>query len=118
MKQREFRPALRRGRRLRKTLTYAESAAWRVLRKIPDLRFRRQVPLGPFVFDFVDHGAKRVVEIDGGVHRLPSVKAQDARKDAFAADQGYTVVRVSNDVAVHASVLIFRVDAVLASPHP
>lgn len=118
MKQREFRPAIRCGKRLRKTPTHAERAAWRVLRKLPGMRFRRQAPLGPYVFDFVDHGAKLIVEIDGGVHRLTDVQARDARKEAFAEDQGCRVVRVSNDEAVHAHVMIAKLGDVRASPRP
>ncbi len=57
-----------------------------------DARFRRQVPVGPYVADFLSYGARLVVEADGAGHDA----AKDARRDAWFAGQGWRVVRFSN----------------------
>ncbi len=43
--------------------------------------FRRQVPLSGFVADFVEHGHKLVVELDGSQHSLEPKHARDALRD-------------------------------------
>ena len=86
-----------RARRLRKSVTPTERALWLLLRdkQLGGLRFRRQVPLGPFVVDFCCLSAKVIVEADGGVHRLREV--EDAERDAWLASQGFVVLRFSNE---------------------
>ena len=61
--------------------------------------FRRQVPLGPFIVDFLAPNARLVVEVDGGYHEL-RVKA-DARRTRWLERRGYRVVRVSAASVVH-----------------
>ena len=76
MKRHALRPGtVDRARKLRRNSTDAESVLWFALRdKLPAARFRRQVAFGPFFADFASHGAKLIVEVDGGqhaaVHRL------------------------------------------------
>jgi very-short-patch-repair endonuclease len=62
--------ASRTARRLRKNLTDTELLLWSHLRRkqIGQYRFRRQVPLGPYVADFVCLNARLIVEVDGGQH--------------------------------------------------
>ena len=38
-----------------------------------------------------------MVEVDGGVHRLPEVALRDARRQAWIESQGYRVFRFSNE---------------------
>lgn len=96
-RQRDFASANRRGQRMRREPTPAEKMLWRLLRRLDGFHFRRQLPLGQFVFDFGDHGARLLVEVDGGIHALPEVQARDAVKARFAAAQGYTLLRIPND---------------------
>jgi very-short-patch-repair endonuclease len=58
------------ARVLRQQMTDAERALWRVLknRNIAGVKFRRQVPLGPYYLDFYSAEAKLVIELDGGQH--------------------------------------------------
>jgi very-short-patch-repair endonuclease len=75
---------------------------WKALRKL-DLgpsHFRRQAPFGPYVVDFVCHAARLVVEVDGGVHRLPEVAARDAERQAWITERGYALVRVASSDAL------------------
>jgi len=80
-------------------MTLGEQKLWEALRK-RKLNFRRQAPLGRYIVDFIQHGAKLVVEVDGGVHDLPDVQLQDAYRDGWVRSQGYEVMRVKNDEAV------------------
>ena len=87
------------ARRLRKNPTDAESRLWLHLRQkqLGGFRFRRQVPLGPYVADFVCQSEKLVVEVDGGQHadRIED----DARRSTWLAANGYRVLRFwNNDV--------------------
>jgi len=55
--------------------------------------FRRQVPLGRFIADFVAPSVRLVVEVDGAAyHSLRS--APDARRDRALARMGYRILRL------------------------
>jgi very-short-patch-repair endonuclease len=55
---------------LRKNSTEAERALWRQIRRrqLDKCKFRRQLPLGRYIVDFVCLEKKLIVEIDGGHH--------------------------------------------------
>jgi len=57
-----------RARTLRREMTEAERGLWQILRsrQTDRHRFRRQVPIGGIIDDFVCHEARLIVEIDGG----------------------------------------------------
>jgi very-short-patch-repair endonuclease len=56
---------------LRKNMTDAEKVLWQQLRnrKLGDLKFRRQHPVGIFILDFYCHEKKLAIEVDGGIHK-------------------------------------------------
>ena len=54
--------------------------------------FRRQVPLGRFIVDFVALQRRLVVEVDGLHHER--CRAGDARRDRVLARLGYRVLRL------------------------
>jgi very-short-patch-repair endonuclease len=86
------------ARTLRRNATDAERAMWRLLRdrRLAGIKFRRQVPIGPFIADFASIAHRLVVEIDGGQH---AESPSDARRDAFLAAEGWRVLRFwNNDV--------------------
>jgi very-short-patch-repair endonuclease len=58
--------ALVRAKRLRRILTPSEEAIWEHLRdrKLLGLKFRRQVPVGPYVADFYCYELRLVLELD------------------------------------------------------
>src|SRR5262245_37431680 len=78
-------------------MTEAERRLWQILRlrQTDGRRFRRQVPIGPFIADFVCHEARLIVEIDGGQHD-PSSEA-DASRTRFLEGEGYRVLRFWNN---------------------
>ncbi|MDH3596153.1 MAG: endonuclease domain-containing protein [Rhodospirillales bacterium] len=85
------------ARHLRKTPTEAEQRLWSVLRRrqLAGARFRRQVPLGPYVADFACFSHRLVVEVDGGQHNLS--QARDGRRARWLESQGYWVIRFWNN---------------------
>jgi len=90
--------AVPRARLLRRDATAAEKVLWRALREaFPPIRFRRQVPVGPYFVDFLSFGARLIVEVDGGQHA--EAVEYDARRTRFLEAQGYRVLRFwNNDV--------------------
>ena len=87
-----------RARSLRARMTDAECRLWFALRdrRFAQFKFRRQVPLGPFIADFVCYGARVIVEVDGGQH---ADSARDQRRDRWLAANDFVVLRFwNNDV--------------------
>ena len=83
------------ARRLRREQTRAERALWQILRRrqLGGLKFRRQVPVGPYIADFYCAEARLVVEVEGGQH---ADNPRDARRDTWMVGQGLTVLRFWN----------------------
>ena len=92
----DLRPTLR-ARDLRNGSTTAERKLWGALsnRKIEGVRFNRQIPVGPFICDFVARSTKLVIELDGGQHG--EALEYDDRRTAFLKGRGYHVIRFWND---------------------
>ena len=86
------------ARRLRKAGTPAEKALWSALRRLPldGTHFRRQAPFGPFIVDFICHGARLVIEVDGGVHLAPDRALRDLERQQWLESRGYRVLRFEN----------------------
>jgi very-short-patch-repair endonuclease len=113
------------ARRLRRDMTAAETIIWRSLRagRLRGAKFRRQVPIGPFVADFLCFEARLIVELDGPPHEVPERRQHDERRDAWLRRQGFRVLRFPNDLAVGGTeLLIAKVEQALAdtesTPHP
>src|SRR5215468_11681049 len=86
-----------RSRNLRRDMTKAEQRLWQMLRsqQTEGHRFRRQVPIGGFIADFVCLAARLIVEINGGQHD-PSSEAE-ARRTFFLESERYRVLRFWNN---------------------
>ncbi len=97
MKKRPIAGARERARSLRRDMADAEKSIRRILRlhQIDGHRFRRQVPLGPYIADFVCHNARLIIEIDGGQHQESA--PQEAERTRFLQGQGYRVLRFWNN---------------------
>jgi very-short-patch-repair endonuclease len=88
--------ASKNARQLRGTATEAELRLWSAIRRrqLDGLRFRRQVPLGRFVVDFVCYDVRLVVELDGGQHS--DSQDDDAARTQWLESRGFRVVRFWN----------------------
>ncbi len=114
----------RTAKRLRADRTPAEKSLWKVPRKLAlnGTHCRRQ-PFNRYVVDFVCHGARLVVEVDGGSHNLDVVAACDAERDTWLNARGYRVVRITNELALfdpHAAVerIAGEIGACTPTPNP
>jgi very-short-patch-repair endonuclease len=89
---------LNRAKDLRQTQTEAETFVWSELRsrRFSGFKFRRQVPLGNYIVDFVCLDRRVIVELDGGQHNEVARKAYDARRDAWLRGSGFVVLRFWN----------------------
>jgi very-short-patch-repair endonuclease len=58
------------ARKLRRDATAAEQLIWLLLRdrRLSGIKFRRQLPIGPYIADFASIQHRLVVELDGGQH--------------------------------------------------
>ncbi len=106
------------ARRLRKEMTAAETMLWRsLLDRGIGTKFRRQVPIGPYVADFACVAARLIVELDGRPRDEPERQAHDRYRDAWLIDHGWRVLRIPNDIVTGGGdIVIGRIRAALA-PH-
>ena len=80
-------------------MTEAERLLWSRLRdrRLGGLKFRRQVPLGPYIVDFLCPEKRVIVEIDGGQHNLPDERCRDLERTRFLEAKGYKILRFWNN---------------------
>jgi very-short-patch-repair endonuclease len=97
------------ARMLRRNATETEKIMWRLLRdrRFQGVKFRRQVPIGPFVADFASTEHRLVTELDGSQH---AESRRDIRRDTFLADAGWRVLRFwNNDVTSNRNGVLERI---------
>ncbi len=82
------------ARSFRKSPVLTERLLWKLLRdrKLAGVKFRRQVPIGPYVADFLCFERRLIVEADGPLHD----PERDAARDAWLEAQGFRVLRFPN----------------------
>ena len=84
-----------RARDLRKNSTYAERHLWFHLRaKRLGFKFKRQVPMGTYIIDFICLEKRLIIELDGGQHM--DNHAYDMKRTTWLNLQGYNVLRFWN----------------------
>ncbi|MBS7588978.1 endonuclease domain-containing protein [Ancylobacter defluvii] len=108
-----------RARRLRRDQTDAEQRLWAYLRnrQLGGWKFRRQVPVGCYVVDFLCPDAKLAVELDGGQHSTET----DAERTRIIEVHGYLVIRFwNNEVNENIEGVLARIMETLraSTPHP
>jgi tRNA/rRNA methyltransferase len=115
---RERAPVRGLARLLRRNATDAERLLWKKMvndRRFAGRGFKRQVPVGPHITDFVSFPLRTVLDL------VPSDESEDARnarteKRAWLTGRGYRVVEVSAaEVELDVTAAMDRLDAVLAS---
>jgi very-short-patch-repair endonuclease len=81
--------------------------------------FRRQVPIGNYVADFICHAAKLVVELDGGQHFSDQAEVKDAARSAVIETKGFQVLRFGNhDVMTNRAGVLETIAAAVAERAP
>jgi very-short-patch-repair endonuclease len=100
-------------------MTDAERRLWFALkdRRFDTFKFRRQVPIGPYIADFVCFEARLGVEVDGGQH---AESARDGERDVWLTRNAFRVVRYwNNDVLQNLEGVLTDLAAELnKTPHP
>ena len=93
-RRRKRKATIGQARALRRATPPLERELWRLLRsrQLDGLKFRRQVPLGPYVVDFLCLRHRLIVEADGPLHD----PIHDAKRDAWLHAQGFRVLRFEN----------------------
>ena len=87
-----------RPRQLRRFPTEAEACLWRRLRgrTFKGLKFRRQLPLGKYIVDFVCLEKRLIIELDGGQHNAEAQRQYDRVRDQWLRSQGFQILRYWN----------------------
>ena len=83
------------ARSMRKAPVATEALLWKLLRdrQLEGLKFRRQVPIGRYVADFVCLRHRLIVEADGPLHED---SLHDLERDAWLREEGFKVLRFKN----------------------
>jgi very-short-patch-repair endonuclease len=107
------------ARKLRKEMTEAEWKLWHALRsrRFDGYKFRRQIPIGIYIADFVCQECKVIVELDGSQH---ANSPYDIKRDAWLRLRGYRVLRFWNVNIFQAldGTMMVILDALRAPPRP
>src|ERR1700722_2050686 len=90
-------PSHETARKLRRQQTLAEKLLWRHLRgrRLCDIKFRRQFPIGPYFVDFCSIERRLIIEVDGCQHADRS--GDDEVRTTYLTSRGYRVLRFWND---------------------
>jgi len=92
---------------MRQNGTNSEQILWRVLRgKQLGVTFRRQVPIGPFIVDFLAPSIHLAVKVDGPIHAR--TVAADTRRDEKLRRLGFTVLRLQAEVVERQLPVVLR----------
>ena len=104
-------PDLGFARYMRRNPSVTERRLWRLLRdrRLDGLKFRRQVPIGPYFADFLCLSCKLIVEADGPFHD----EEHDAERDAVLRARGFRILRFPNKMIAEAPQEVFA--AILAA---
>jgi very-short-patch-repair endonuclease len=83
---------------LRRSQSTPEALLWKILRdRRMKVKFRRQMPIGAFIVDFVCVRQRLIVELDGPHHNDPEQKLNDARRELWLKQQSFRVLRITTD---------------------
>ena len=109
------------ARALRTNSTDAECCLWYYLRnrRMSGYRFRRQMPVGSYIADFVCLRARLIVEIDGGQHA--EFLLDDLERTRDLAHRGFRVIRFWNNEVLQRTEAVLEsiLEALIqACPHP
>jgi len=87
-----------RAREQRQNLSDTERRLWYNLRdrRFLGYKFRRQVPVGPFIADFACKSARLIVETDGDSHGFDHQQERDVRRTLWLNQNGWRVLRFWN----------------------
>lgn len=105
------------ARDMRGSMTAAEQALWKELRRRNHGKWRRQHPLLGYVLDFYCPASRLCVEVDGGIHETERQRRRDDARTAALATAGIRVLRFRNeDVLRKLDFVLTQIQRCLAPP--
>lgn len=86
-------------KRMRYSPIPAEAMLWNALngKNLGGYKFRRQHIIGDYITDFICLKENLIIEVDGLIHQLPENKTKDSERTAWLEQEGYRVIRFTND---------------------
>ncbi len=80
-------------------MTEEEKILWNALknRHTSELKFRRQVNIGPYIVDFLCKEHSAIIEVDGPIHYQQEQKEHDISRDIYLRDRGFSILRIRNE---------------------
>jgi very-short-patch-repair endonuclease len=108
-----------RARELRSSATPAERKLWTYISRsqVGGVKFSRQIPVGPFICDFVSRSHRLVIELDGGQH--DENEGRDRERTAYIEEMGFRVLRFWNtEVLESVESVVSRIEAELLKTPP
>ncbi len=97
------------ARAMRHSPVVTERLLWDLLRdrRLGDLKFRRQVPMGRYIVDFLCPRHRLIIEADGPTHED---SLHDEQRDAWLRSQGFRVMRFPNkEIQDYPDVVLARI---------
>lgn len=87
------------SKELRQNQTDTESILWHYLRNrgLNNIKFRRQVPIGKYIADFVCMEKKLIIELDGSQHLENKNIEYDENRTKYLTELGYKIIRIYNN---------------------
>lgn len=87
------------AKNMRSNMTKEEVKLWNILRakRFYNYKFKRQVPIGNYIVDFLCKEKNLIVEIDGGQHNEKLNKIKDIKRTNYLESKGYKVIRFWNN---------------------
>jgi very-short-patch-repair endonuclease len=94
-----FAASVQNARSFRKNPTSSESVLWDALRnrRLANLKFRRQYPIGPLIIDFFCLEKLLAIEVDGGIHEQTDIQIHDIERDRYLSTLGIRTIRVKDE---------------------
>jgi very-short-patch-repair endonuclease len=103
---------------MRRDATFNERVLWKLLRnrRLEGVKFRRQVPVGPYIVDFICFEQRLIVEADGPMHDAE----HDSARDAWLRGQRFRVLRFPNaQITLHPDLVLDEIRAAAGiEPYP
>jgi very-short-patch-repair endonuclease len=108
------------ARNLRSKQSAPETLLWNILRdRRINVKFRRQMPIGTFIVDFVCLRQRLIVEVDGPHHNEPNQIIADVQREQWLKQQSFRVLRITTDEMMgDAELATQKIIAALALPVP
>ena len=80
-------------------MTDVEQSLWYYLRgkRFLGYKFKRQLPIGDYIVDFLCTDNRIIIELDGSGHLEKHQKQYDEKREIYLTQKGYKIIRILNN---------------------